>query len=99
MFFFIWAYHGKVQVCILPSVSQGTFTLLRYALLISFPYTIQAIYHTDNIAVIARTPSSLQFLPSDVAVEFQLSGLEISVGLDVANGRLWKGSYHSPYSF
>ena len=52
--FFFWAYHGKLQVCILPGVSKGTLSLSRDALLTSFP-----IDHTDNIAVIARTPSGL----------------------------------------
>ena len=54
LMFFFWAYHGKLQVCILPGVSKGTLSLSRDALLTSFP-----IDYTDNIAVIARTPSGL----------------------------------------
>ena len=36
----------------------------------------------DDIALIARTPGSLQYLLSDLAAEFKLSGLEVSAGLD-----------------
>ena len=36
----------------------------------------------DDIALIARTPAGLQFLLSDLAAEFALSGLEVSAGLD-----------------
>ena len=36
----------------------------------------------DDIALIARTSGGLQFLLSDLAAEFWLSGLEVSAGLD-----------------
>ena len=36
----------------------------------------------DDIALIARTSGGLQFLLSDLAAEFRLSGLEVSAGLD-----------------
>ena len=36
----------------------------------------------DDTALIARTPAGLQFLLSDLAAEFALSGLDVSAGLD-----------------
>ena len=36
----------------------------------------------DDIALIARTSGGLQYLLSDLAAEFKLTGLEVSAGLD-----------------
>ena len=36
----------------------------------------------DDIALITRTPGGLQYLLSNLAAEFKLSGLEVSAGLD-----------------
>ena len=43
---------------------------------------VNARAFADDVALIARTPSGLQFLLSNVAAEFGLSGLEVSPGLD-----------------
>ena len=42
----------------------------------------------DDMALIARTPGGLQYLLSDLAAEFKLSGLEISAGLDSKSASL-----------
>ena len=42
----------------------------------------------DDIALIARTSGGLQYLLSDLAAEFKLSGLEISAGLDSKSASL-----------
>ena len=43
---------------------------------------VNARAFADDVALIARTPSGLQFLLSSLAAEFRLSGLEVSTGLD-----------------
>ena len=57
----------------------------RYKLflnLLSVERRVNAGAFADNIALITRTPGVLQYLLSDIAAKFKLSGLEVSAGLD-----------------